>query len=344
MFKAVESTLCGHPNKVCDQIAEAIVDEYLRRDPQARVDIKVLASHGMLVIGGEVLSQADFDCSLLAKQIYQEIGYPDDMEVFVSLEKPSQTMQLSRASSDTVVVQGYATRETREFLPRPLVYAHDIARRLDDLRKIDPRFRWLGPDGKIQVVMEGKQLSRLTVLVQHPDKTLPHHLQSHLLNEVIIPLVGENGTTILINPLGGFTVGGFVADTGCSGLMSHVDFYGGLIPHGTASPIGKDPHRAERAGALMARFVAKDLVQKKKLDAALISLMYGMGELEPSFIGVRAIGSLEPSEDLVAFVRREYVFHLDAIVDQLKLFKPWYRSTSLYGMFGNESFPWEIKK
>src|SRR3989338_3622813 len=225
MFKAVESTLCGHPHKVCDQIAEA------------SVDINVLASHGMLVIGGEVLSQADFDCSLLAKQLYQEIGYPDDMEVFVSLEKPSERMQSSKGSLDTVVVHGYATRETREFLPRPVVYAHAIARRLDDFRKIDPRFRWLGPDGKIQVVMEGKHLRRVTVLVQHPDKTLPHHLQSHLLNEVIIPLVGENGTTILINPLGGFTVGGFVADTGCSGLMSHVDFYGGLIPHGTASPI-----------------------------------------------------------------------------------------------------------
>ena len=178
MPKAVESTLAGQPDKMCDQIADAIVDEYLRRDPKAQVDINVLGAHGMLMIAGEVDSTADFDCGALAAQVYKEIGYAEEIQVFVNLGERSPAMKEARARpSDTVVLTGYATRETREMLPRALVYAHTIARRVDELRNTDPAFQWLMPDGKVQLVMEGARVQSVTVLASHRDFIEPKDVE-----------------------------------------------------------------------------------------------------------------------------------------------------------------------
>lgn len=339
-MKAVESTTAGHPDKVCDQIADAIVDEYIRRDPNARVDIKVLGSHGMVMIGGEVHSSADFDCALLAKQVYNEIGYEDEIEVFVNIEHPSEEMMLAHGAADTVVVNGYATKETREYLPKPVVYAHEITRRMDDLRKTDPGFRWIGPDGKVQIIMDKDRVASVTVLAQHTQEVMPRDVQAHLLDRVITPIIKEESAKIFINPLGKFVTAGFYADTGMSGRKSNVDFYGGLIPHGDNSLSGKDPSKVERAGAYMARYVAKSLVAQELADAVMVSLAYTLGRPDPIMIDVRAIGA-KTKQDFTKLVKETYDFDQDCMVEFLKLKQPLYKAASVYGHFGREGFPWE---
>ncbi len=344
MLKTVESVTTGQPDKVCDQIADAIVDEYLRRDPNARLDLHVFGSHGMLMIGGEVESSADFDVGILAKKVYQEIGYPDDMEVFANLAAPSEEMQRVKSGvMDMVVINGYATNETRERLPRAVVFAHTLARRLDDLRKSDPAFSWMKPDGKVQIAMQGDRVEALTVLVGHHVSISERDVRTALLERVIIPFVGEEGIQIYINPIGPFTVCGFRADSGASGRKCGVDTYGGLIPHGDKSISGKDPMRAERAGAYLARLAACHLVEQGLATSALVNVVYTMGRPEP--IHVHAVGMGEKSRgakmDLTALIKQEFDFRPEAIVERLNLRQPIYQRTAVYGCFGREGFPWE---
>lgn len=348
MLKTVEALCAGHSDKICDQIADGIVDEYLRRDPESRIDIKVLGSHGMMMIGGEVNSTADFDVAALAKQIYREIGYFDEIEVFVNVETSSAEIKTARGSFDTVVVNGYATRETREFLPLPLVLANGLVRRLDDLRRLDPAFHWLGADGKAQVVMEGKKVSVVTLLASHAVDVSPLDVQAKLLERVVSPVIGGDEAKIFINPIGSFSTQGFQVEAGASGHRPAGDFYGGLIPHGDSSPIGKDPQRAERAGAYMARFVAKQLVKQGLADSVMVSLTYTLGRSEPIVVGVRPSPRPSPTTvvregggDLLKYVKQNHNFNLDSIVEQLDLKKPRYRSVSVYGQFGHEGLPWE---
>ncbi len=343
MPKAVESTMAGQPDKVCDQIADAIVDEYLRRDAESRVDRKVMGAHGMMMIGGEVNSSADFDVAALAKQVYRDVGYDDEIEVFVNVESSSEEMKPVRGSADTVVVNGYATRETREFLPLPLVYAHSIARRMDELRRLDPAFHWMGPDGKVQVVLDKKKVVGVTVLCQHSKDMAPRDVQSLVLDRVIAPLAGEQGAQVFINPLGAFVTGGFHADTGVSGRKTATDFYGGIIPHGDNTLSGKDPGKAERAGAYMARFIAKNIVAQGLAESVLVGLAYTMGREEPVMVDVKAAGQKTRGStlDFTNLVKSQYDLRLEAIVEQLDLKQPRYRSTALYGHFGKDGLPWE---
>lgn len=344
MLKTVESVTIGQPDKVCDQIADAIVDEYIRRDPFARMDLQVLGSHGMLMIGGEVQSSADFDVGALAKKVYQEIGYPDDMEVFANLAPSSEEMQRVKSGvMDMAVVNGYATNETRERLPRAVVFAHTLARRLDDLRKTDPSFSWMKPDGKVQVAMHGDRVEAVTVLCGHHVSINERDVRTAILERVIIPFVGEEGIQIYINPIGPFTICGFRADSGASGRKCSVDTYGGLIPHGDKSISGKDPMRVERAGAYLARLAAGTLVNEGLCATALVNVVYTMGRPEP--IHVHAMGMGEKSRgakmDLTTVIKQQFDFRPEAIVERLNLRQPIYQRTAYYGCFGREGLPWE---
>ena len=346
MYKTVESVTQGHPDKVCDQIADAIVDEYLRRDEGSRVDINVLGSHGMMMIGGEVNSKADFDIGGLAQKVYNEIGYKDDLEVFVNVEDQSEEMKLaSKGASDNVVVNGYATRETREMLPRPVVYAHTLARRLDDLRRTDPSFNWLKPDGKVQIMMEKDEVRGVTILAAHQVSIKDKEVQTALLERVVMPVIGEGGAKIFINPIGPFTICGFRADSGANGRKQAVDTYGGLIPHGDSAFSGKDPGRASRAGAYMARFAARYIVEQGLASSALVNAVYTLGKATP--VQIQAVGMGERSRgskmDLTNLLKEKFDFRLDAIVERLSLNMPMYRGTAAYGHFGREGLPWENK-
>ena len=346
MFKSVESVTQGQSDKICDQIADAIVDEYLRRDPQARVDINVLGAHGMMMVGGEVTSLADFDCGALAKKVYKEIGYDDELEVFVNIEQQSEEMQKVKSRvSDTVIVNGYATSETREFLPRPLVFAHALARRLDDLRKTNPEFFWLLPDGKVQLVMDKDKVKVVTILASHKDNIDEHQVQSAILERVVAPIVGDESAQIHINPIGAFTKPGFQSDAGASGHCPAIDTYGGLIPQADVNLSGKDPWKAERAGTYMTRFVAKYLVEQGLCSSALVQLAYTLGRSEP--VAVQVFGTTDKSRgaklDLTNLVKKDFDFRPEAIVEKLKLLTPIYRETAVYGHFGRFGFPWEAK-
>ncbi len=344
MKKTVESVTQGHPDKVCDQIADAIVDEYLRRDPQAQVDLNVMGSHGMMMIGGEVTSTADFDIGALAQKVYKDIGYRDDVEVFVNIEAQSDEMKrIKNGTTDNVVINGYATSETRELLPRAVVYAHNLSRRLDDLRKTDPAFSWLKPDGKVQVVMDRDKVVGVTVCASHQVSVADKDVQTALLERLLVPIVGEQGAQLYINPIGSFTEVGFRADSGASGRKSNVDTYGGLIPHGDCALSGKNPGKVDRAGSYMARHAARYIVSEGLASAAMVNLVYSMGRAEPVHIHAAGIGvkSKGAKMDLTNLIKEKFDFRPEAIVERLDLLKPVYQATASYGHFGREGFPWE---
>jgi len=345
MFKTVESTLQGQTDKVCDQIAEAIVDAYIRKDKEARVDVNVMGSHGMLMIGGEVCSTADFDVGALAKQVYTDIGYTDDVEVFVNIEESSEEIKRSHGANDTVVINGYATQETRERLPKPVVFAHNIARRLDDLRKTDPSFSWLRPDGKVQLTMEKDRVVGLTILASHHLNIKEHEVQTALLERVVVPIVGE-GVQLFINPIGSFHTVGFRSDSGVSGHKLAVDTYGGLIPHGDGVMIGKDPRCVERCGAYASRAAARYLVDQGFVGAALVQLVYTLGRAEPIWMHVSGIGekSQGTKMDFTNLIKQQFDFRVEAIVERFDLLQPHYQSLATYGQFGREACEWEEGK
>jgi len=340
MLKTVEIPLAGHPDKVCDQIVEALVDEYLRRDPKSGINLKACGSHGMLMIGGTVDSRADFDAGAFAKKVYKEIGYDDDIEPFVNIERPAEDESkaiVNGGSRGTAIVYGYATRETREYLPKVFVYANALARRVDELRKHDPAFGFLLPDGKVQITMDGDKVIAVTVVVQHDRSVERSVVQSAILENAIIPVIGEcDGVKIYINSAGSFETGGLMANAGASGRKALADTYGGLLPHGGGAFCGKDPMRPSRAGALMARYVAKTLVKEGVAGNILISVGYAIGSAHPVF--VQAItGS---GTDISEMVKARFDFRPSKIVEELGLARPLYRQASVYGYFGRDETSW----
>lgn len=343
MLKTVEIPLSGHPDKVCDQIVEALLDEHLRRDPNSRVSLKACGSHGMLMVGGTVDSRADVDAAAIVKRVYKEIGYDDDIEPFVNIERPSEDVarqMVKGGVQGTCGVYGYATKETREFLPRAYVYATALARRIDDLRKHDPHFAFLRPDGKVQLTMDGEKIVSVTLLVQHDPSVDRGRMQSLLLEQVIVPVLGEqDGVQIFVNSAGAFENGGFWASAGASGRKTSADTYGGLLPHGGVAFSGKDPLHPCRAGAYMARHAAKALVQDGVAGNVLIHATYTIGTEEP--VSLQAVTGA--GKDVTDQIRERFDFRPESIVETLDLRRPQYQDVSVYGSFGRAEVPWEEK-
>src|SRR3989339_862307 len=343
MRKAAEAVTQGHPDKVCDQIADAIVDEYLRRDPAARVNVGVLGSRGMIVVGGEVRSRADFDVAALVKQAYADTGYADEAEVFVNVNVADEPLRGARVPADAAVVNGYATKETREMLPRAFVFANNMARRLDDLRRTDPTFSWLLPNGKVQVVAERDRVTCVTIQVAHAQNIALNDVRTAILERVVSPMVGEDGVQLHVNPNGAFVHAGFAASSGMSGNKLASDTYGGLIPHGDAYISGRDPGCAKRAGLYAARAAARWLVEQGLASSALVTAAYAPGRAEP--VHLEASGVSEKSRgskmDYANLVKAQFDFRPDAIVERFDLLRPIYRQTASYGHFGRPGFSWE---
>lgn len=337
-MKVIQAFTEGHPDKVCDQIADAIVDEYLRRDPESHVDLSVMGSHGMLMIGGRVSSEADFDAGELARRVYKEIGYEDDIEPFVNIDfKSREEARRQNGSHSTVWVNGYATRETREHLPLPLVLGHTLARRIDEMRKNVPGFSWIRPDGKVQLVMEGSKPIALTVLLQHDEAVDHHSVQETVFDHIIAPILGDlQGAAVQVNPVGCFSQGGLGFDTGASNRKVTCDTYGGLIPFGSGGLAGKDPGRTERAAAYMARHAAVSIVSQGLAQNCLIRSVYSLGKSEPVFLEAKS----GDGKDLTDYVKMKFDFRVEAIVERLDLRRPMYRATATYGHFGKEGLPW----
>lgn len=338
----VESVTSGHPDKICDQISDAILDAYLKIDPKSRVAIEVFGGHGKLVIGGEVTSKGKVDYVKIARDVYKNIGYTDKLEISAHIVTQSPDIALgvdTGGAGDQGIMYGYATNETPEFLPKGVVLVHKLAKRLEEMRK-SGKIKWLKPDGKTQVTYVNGNLYTVLVSTQHSKEVELKEIKKEITEKIINPLLSpeERKTVkILVNPTGKFTSGGFEADTGLTGRKIMIDTYGGLVPHGGGCFSGKDATKVDRSGAYMARFVAKNLVANGYGKEVLVSVAYAIGMAEPLMI--EAIN--EKEEDLSKIVRQNFDFKPLAIIKKLGLQKPIYEQTATYGHFGKKNLPWE---
>ena len=337
----VESVTAGHPDKVCDQISDAILDECLLQDLKSRVAVETFGSHGLLVIGGEVTTHAKFDAEAIARALYRDIGYAEELKIIVNIAAQSPDIAQgvdTGGAGDQGIMCGYATDEAPEFLPSVLVQVHRLAEGLQELRKTNSKFSWLGPDGKTQVTVQDGEIKTVLVSTQHRENVEQDFIRQELIRDLVTPIIGEiSGIEILVNPTGKFVQGGFEADTGLTGRKIMVDTYGGLIPHGGGCFSGKDPTKVDRSGAYMARFAAKNIVANGLAKKCFVSVAYAIGRAEP--LMVEAVD--ENGKDLDEFIQENFDFRPQAIIERLNLRRPIYLQTAAYGHFGKVGLPWE---
>lgn len=336
----VESVTSGHPDKICDQISDAVLDACLAEDPQSRVAVETFGSHGLLVIGGELTTRADIDPEEIARSTYRAIGHEDELQVVSNIVAQSPDIAQgvdTGGAGDQGIMYGYATEETPEFLPRGVVLAHKLAHGLEALRR-SGAVPWLKPDGKSQVTMEGRRVRTVLVSCQHDKGVSQDEIRATLIHKLIGPVAGDlDGVEVLVNPTGTFVRGGFAADTGLTGRKLMVDTYGGFVPHGGGCFSGKDPTKVDRSAAYMARFAAKNIVANSLARRALVSVAYAIGRAEPLML--QALN--EHGEDITRLIEGKFDFRPQAIIECLNLRRPIYRQTAAYGHFGKPGLPWE---
>jgi S-adenosylmethionine synthetase len=344
----VESVTSGHPDKICDQISDAILDAYLKVDPKSRVAVETFGGHGKLTIGGEVTSNLSaqaggkVDYVKIAREVYKKIGYKDKLEISARIvtQSPDIAMGVDKGGAgDQGIMYGYATNETPEFLPKGVVLAHKLARKLEENRK-NGKIKWLRPDGKTQVTYINGKLHTVLVSAQHYPEVKLEKIKKEITKKIIYPLLSlqeKKTVKILVNPTGQFIQGGFAADTGLTGRKIMVDTYGGIVPHGGGCFSGKDATKVDRSGAYMARFVAKNLVAAGYGKEVLVSVAYAIGMAEPLMI--EAFN--EKGECLAEIVHKNFDFKPLSIIKTLGLRNPIFEQTATYGHFGKKNLPWE---
>jgi len=337
----VESVTSGHPDKVCDQISDAILDAIFVQDPKARVAVETFGSHGTLMIGGEVTTSGKVDYEKIGRAVYTDIGYEDNLKVLVTVaeQSPDIAMGVDReGAGDQGIMYGYATDETPEFLPLGVVLSHKLARNLEKLRR-SGTLPWVKPDGKTQVtISNGKGVITALCSTQHAEEVSQEEIRASLIEHLFKPVLGTiDKIEILVNPTGKFVQGGFEADAGLTGRKIQVDTYGGLVPHGGGAFSGKDPTKVDRSAAYMCRFAAKNLVANGYGKKVLVSVAYAIGRAEP--VMVEAYDG--DGKNLTEIVNKHFDFRPRAIIERLDLRRPIYRETAAYGHFGVEGRPWE---
>jgi len=336
----VESVTSGHPDKVCDQISDAILDACLAQDKNSRVAVESFGGHGLVVIGGEVTTLAKVNYEEIAKKVYKDIGYDQELKFLINIVEQSPDIAMgvdTGGAGDQGIMYGFATNETPEFLPWAVVKVHALAKGLEDLRK-SGEIKWLKPDGKTQITMENEKVKSVLVSTQHDAEILQEEIKKVLTEKLIKPIIGDiSEIEILVNPTGRFVQGGFEADTGLTGRKIMVDTYCGLISHGGGCFSGKDPSKVDRSAAYMARFAAKNIVAQKLAKQCLVSVAYAIGKADP--LMVLAIN--ENREDISELIKQKFDFRPNEIVKTLDLKNPIYLQTAAYGHFGKENLPWE---
>lgn len=375
-----ESVTEGHPDKICDQISDAILDEILKSDPNARVACETTVTTGLVLVSGEITTATYVDIPKIVRQTIKEIGYTrakygfdaetcgvltaiDEQSADIAggvdqaLEAREGTMTEEEieaiGAGDQGLMFGYAVNETPELMPLPISLAHKLAKRLSDVRK-DKTLSYLRPDGKTQVTVEydenNKPLRVDTIVVStqhHHDITL-EQIQKDIKEHVINPVVPENlideNTKYFINPTGRFVIGGPQGDAGLTGRKIIVDTYGGYARHGGGAFSGKDATKVDRSAAYAARYVAKNIVAAGLADECEVQLAYAIGVAQPVSISVNTFGTGKHSEEaLVRAIRENFDLRPAGIIKMLDLRKPIYRNTAAYGHFGRTDiiFPWE---
>lgn len=335
-----ESVTNGHPDKVCDQMSDAILDACLTQDPKSRVAVETFGSHGTLMIGGEVTTNANVDYAAVAKKVYEDIGYTEPLDILARVVTQSGDIAMgvdTGGAGDQGIMYGYATNETEEMLPKGVVLAHALARKLEGLRT-SGTLSYLRPDGKTQVTLkDGKVITALTS-TQHTEDVELEQIRADLTKHLFPAVLGDiSDIEILVNPTGRFVQGGFEADAGLTGRKIMVDSYGGLMPHGGGAFSGKDSTKVDRSAAYMCRFVAKNLVANGYAKKALVSVAYAIGRVEP--VMVEAFD--DEGKNLSDIVTKNFDFRPQAIIERLGLRRPIFRETAAYGHFGVAGRPWE---
>jgi len=363
-----ESVGEGHPDKVCDQISDAVLDEALRQDPMSRVACETFTTTGLIMIGGEITTKGVIDYQLIARNKLKEIGYDnpaygidyDSCSVLHSIHKQSQDisqgvtegqgLHKEQGAGDQGMMIGYACRDTEALMPAPIYYAHQIMLKAAEVRK-QKRLNFLRPDGKCQVTVEyaaGKPKAITTVVLshQHSEDVSYEDLKQGMIEEIIkkaLPANLINGNVIYhINPTGRFVIGGPHGDTGLTGRKIIVDTYGGMASHGGGAFSGKDPSKVDRSAAYMARYIAKNIVAAGVCAKCEVQIAYAIGVAEPVSLYVCTFGTGKVPETKIENAVRE-IFNLKpkGIIDTLDLRKPIYEETAAYGHFGRPQFSWE---
>ena len=352
-----ESVTEGHPDKLCDTIADHVLDACLANDPSAHVACEVLATAGKILVAGEITAGKLPDIPALVCQTVHETGY-DDLDYEVEVITHDQSSDIAGAvregedtgAGDQGIMYGYACSETEELLPLPVVLAHRLTRLLTNARKLG-LIHGLRPDGKAQVSVQyafgiPARISAVVVSCQHdPDKDMDE-LRTEILEKVIRPglreLPPDRDTDILINPSGRFVEGGFEADTGLTGRKLMVDTYGGLVPHGGGALSGKDPTKVDRSGTYLARYIAKNIVAAGLAESCTVSLAYAIGKAEPVAVNIDTHMTGEFSDEvLTSAVRTVFDLTPNGIIRSLGLDRPIYADICNYGHFTHTDAPWE---
>lgn len=363
-----ESVSEGHPDKIADQISDAVLDELLRLDPHARVACETLVKTGMVLVGGEVTTSAWVDIEQIARQVVKDIGYNhsdmgfdwESCAVISAIGKQSQDIACGvdesqdheQGAGDQGMMFGYATNETDVLMPAPIAYSHRLVQRQSVLRK-NGRLPWLRPDAKSQVTLryeDGKPVACDAVVLstQHdPDIAQPELVEA-VMEEIIKPILPaewlHEGTRFHINPTGRFVIGGPLGDCGLTGRKIIVDTYGGMARHGGGCFSGKDPTKVDRSAAYLGRYVAKNIVAAGIADRCEIQLSYAIGVAEPTSVSINTFGTSKvPDEQVVELIREHFELRPRGLIHMLDLLRPLYRQTAAYGHFGREDIdlPWE---
>ena len=362
-----ESVTEGHPDKVCDQISDALLDEFLRQDPDSRVAVETMTTTGMVVVAGEVTSKAKFDVQDLVRRTLREIGYDDptlgfdadSCNVLVSIHSQSPdisqgisgTENGDQGAGDQGSMFGYATNETEGLIPLPILLAHRLAKKLAEVRK-SKTLSWVRPDGKSQVTVEyengnPKKIDTVVISTQHTPEVTNEQITREIVNNVVKPVCGKlwhDRIKIHVNPTGRFVIGGPPGDVGLTGRKIIVDTYGGMGRHGGGSFSGKDPSKVDRSGCYMCRYIAKNIVAARLADRCEVQVAYAIGVAEPVSLMVNTFGTYKiPEENIENLVRKHFDMRPSAIITHLDLKRPIYRKTSVYGHFGRNEpeFLWE---
>lgn len=370
-----ESVTEGHPDKVCDQISDGVLDAIYEQDPYARVACETALSPGLVFLMGEITTSAKVDVAQVARRVIEEIGYVHPeygldarscaVLTAINQQSPDIARGVDRAleaeggdpydrvgAGDQGLMFGYACRETPELMPLPIALAHRLARRLAQVRK-EGILPYLRPDGKTQVTVEyrGYEVVRLDTIVvstQHAPDVEAEQIHRDVVREVVLPVVPEelidDRTRYLVNPTGRFVVGGPAADAGLTGRKIIADTYGGMGRHGGGAFSGKDPTKVDRSGAYAARYVAKNIVAAGLADRCEVQVAYAIGVARPVSFSVDTFGTgVVDNDTLSAVVREVFDLRPAAIIEQLQLRRPIYRQVAAYGHFGRTDLdlPWE---
>ena len=362
-----ESVTEGHPDKVCDKVSDAILDEFLRGDPNSRVAVETLTTTGFVAVAGEVTSKANFDIEKLIRKTISEIGYDDpdlkfdsnSCEVMVKLDSQSPDISQGvtanenkeQGAGDQGLMFGYASNETEELMPLPILLAQKLTKKLTELRK-NGQLPWVRPDGKSQVSVryeddKPKSLEAVVISTQHSPDISQEEITKQITEHVIKPTCGElwnDNIKIHVNPTGKFEIGGPHGDAGLTGRKIIVDTYGGMGRHGGGAFSGKDPSKVDRSACYMCRYVAKNIVAAGLADRCEVQVAYAIGVAKPVSLMVSTFGTNKISENEIENLVNKYFDMRPAeIVKQLDLKRPIYQKTAAYGHFGRNEpeFKWE---